>query len=176
MRTIQIEIDGRSYLWNGRQWTNERFLQPPVSVRHRLTRNLIRHLRELPDEELDAALVMDAARNVCDAGDLEEARTLAQRVLRSDPRDADAVEVLADILRKERRPREALELTESFQRRKHAGVLTVRAAAFCDVEEWDRAHTMVRRAMAVLKEREEESPATDRVMARLMSARLRTAA
>lgn len=170
MRTIAIDVEGKKYLWTGRAWTDSRFLRPPARIRAQLMRRLIQHLRELPDERLDRALVLDAARTCLEAGHLRDAESLARRVLRADPRCTEAAILTARALRAGGEPEAALEVTEPFTRRRNAELFTVRAAALCDLGRWQEADRAVRRAVAL--EKKDPSDETLEIMARVLSARL----
>ena len=174
MRTLPIKLDGRTYLWNGSTWTDERFLRPPGKVGNLLMGRLVQTLRRTRHAKVDGDLVLSAAAACATDGDLETASELASRVLRIDPRHVGAATLMATLLRKQRQPREALRVTESFQRRRDAALLVVRAAASCDVGDWEAADKLVRRAIAI--EKTNTRPETLRVLARVMSARARSAA
>lgn len=174
MRTIEIKVRGYSYLWNGSTWTDDRFLRPPTNVSHQLMSRLVQRLRRGRVEKSDLDLVLGAANACAEEGSLDDARRLAERALKVDPKHFGAAVALASVLRKLRLPRQAIKVTDSFARRRNAELLTVRAAAFCDVSEWDEGHKLVRRAIAI--DKTEVSPETLNVMARVMSARSRNAA
>lgn len=173
MRHIEIELEGSRYLWNGEHWTDANFMTPPTRVRSLLMSRLIDTLDQTPAGELDARLVTAVARASQDQGHLDEARRLLERLLEAVPDDMDAVAELAGVLRKQRLPRRAIRLTDGFTRRRHAGMLVERAAAFCDISEWDEAAKLVRRAVAY--QGKDAAPETLRVMARVVAAQSRSA-
>jgi len=82
--------------------------------------------------------------------------------------------VLATVLRRQRLPRRAIRVTDDFQRRRNTELLTVRAAAFADISEWDDAERFIRRAISI--DKTETGPGTLKVFARVLSARAREAA
>lgn len=174
MKTIEIEVDGNTYLWNGHTWTDDRFMRPPSNVRGQLMTRLVLKLMRTKFANLDVDLVVHVARACMEEGGLEEARKLAGRGLKADPKHIGAAIVLAEVLRKERLPRRAIKVTDDFARRRSAELLTVRAAAFCDISDWDNAEKLVRRALAI--EKADASPETLQVMTRVVSARSRDAA
>lgn len=174
MRTIAIKVQGQRYLWNGSTWTDERFLRPPAKVRGQLTGRLIAQLKRAPLKKLDVELVLRVAHACADEACLEDAQKLAARALKAHPKNAAAAVALASLLRRQRLPRQAIKVTDPFTRRRSAELLTVRAAAFCDISEWDEAEKLVRRAIAI--DKTEVSPETMQVMARVVSARARSAA
>ncbi len=174
MRSIAIELEGRKYLWTGRAWTDERFLRPPARVRAQLMRRLVETLRRLPDAQLDRALVIDAARSCLQAGHLDDAESLARRVLRAAPRCLEAAIVLARALRGQGKAEEAVAVTTPFQRRRSSELLTVRAAALCDLERWREAEKTIRRALAI--DKKDAGDETLEVMARVLSARAQRSA
>jgi tetratricopeptide (TPR) repeat protein len=174
MQTIRVDHLGKSYLWNGTAWTDDRFLRPPTGVRSALMQRLLERLAEPRAEKLDRTLVIEASRACMDEGLMVEAVALAERVLEIDPRHAGAAVALAEALRKQRLPRRAIRVTEPFQRRRDAALLTVRAAAYCDISEWDKAETLVRRAITI--SRADSTAETLHVFARVIAARARNAA
>lgn len=174
MQTIEIEVGGRKYLWNGSTWTDDRFLRPPEKVRSQLMSRLVRQLKYSPLKSLDLEVTLRAAEARAEEGHLEEAEKLARKALRADPKHVGAATALAGILRRERLPRHAIKVTEPFTRRRNAELHTVRAAAFADISDWDNAEKFVRRALAL--EKAEASSETLHVMARVVSARSREAA
>jgi len=174
MRTIEIELQGSRYLWNGSTWTDHRFLRPPTRVRTHLMKQLVRKIRHTRTADLNLDLVVQAANACMEEGHLADARKLAERALRADASHVGAATVLAAVLRKDRLPRRAIKVTDKFQRRHDAGLLTVRAAAFADISDWDNAEKFVKRALAV--EKTESSTETLKVLARVVSARSRSAA
>lgn len=173
MRRIEIELEGSRYLWNGSVWTDANHLTPPTRVRPLLMSKLIRRLDETTPDRLDVDLVIAAARASLEQGYLNEARLLLERVLDSDGPNMDAVALLAAVLRRQRLPRRAIRLTEPFTRRRHAPMLVERAAAFCDISDWEPAEKLVRRAISI--EGRDAAPETLRVMARVVAALARTA-
>ena len=174
MRTIEISVEGNTYIWNGETWTDERFLRPPSRVRHQLMRQLIGQLRRAPVARLDVDLVLAAASVSIDEGHPDDARGLAQLMLESNPRHVEAARVLATALRRLRQPRLAIDVTTPFARRRNAEILTVRAAAYCDISQWDEADKLIRRALTI--EDAASSPETVKVLARVILARSREAA
>lgn len=174
MQTIEIEVGGRKYLWNGSTWTDDRFLRPPTKVRGQLLGQLVRRLKHSPLKRLDIDVTLRAAEALAEEGDLDEAVKLAKKALRADPRHVGAATALANLLRKARLPRQAIKVTDDFTRRHSAELHTVRAAAFADISDWDQAEKSVRRALSL--DKAEASPETLQVMARVVSARSREAA
>jgi tetratricopeptide (TPR) repeat protein len=174
MRTLKVEVHGNLYHWNGSAWTDDRFLRPPSKVRSVLMQRLVDQLLRADDGDLDASLVVRAAQACMDEGYLDQAADLTSRVLELDPKHVGAATVLATVMRKQRLPRRAIRVTEPFQRFRNAEVLTVRAAAFADISEWDDAERFIRRAIAI--DKAEATPETLQVFARVISARAREAA
>lgn len=174
MDTIRIEVSGNAYLWNGESWTDDRYMRPPASVRGQLMTRLVRQLVYGKLAELDVDLAVRVARACLEEGDLEDARSVARKAVKADPDHLAAVTLLAEILRKERLPRRAIKLTDEYARRRNTELLTVRAAAFADISDWDNAETFVRRALAI--DKADASPETLQVMTRVLSARSREAA
>lgn len=174
MRLTEIEVDGRTYIWNGDTWTDEEYLRPPAHVRGQLTGRLVRRLNRARLKTLDIDLTLRVASACLEAGELEDAEKMARKVLRADPKHVGAAICLATVLRKLRRPRQVLKVTEPFIRRHDGRLHTIRAAAFADISDWDHAEKHVRRALVL--DKTEASAETLQVMARVVSARAREAA
>ena len=174
MRPIEIDVKGRTYIWNGETWTDEHYLRPPAHVRGQLTGRLVRQLHRARLGTLDIDLTLRVAHACLEEGDLEDAEKMARKALRADPDHAGAAICLATVLRKVRLPRQAIKVTEPFIRRHSAELHTVRAAAFADISDWDQAEKHVRRAISL--DKAEASPETLQVMTRVVSARSREAA
>lgn len=174
MRPIELELRGTRYTWNGSRWTDMRFLRPPARIRGELMSALVRQLDEAPSGELDVELALRAARTCCDEGLLIDARRIAERLVRECPDDVRAATVLAATLRRQRQPRRALRVTRPFAKVADADLLTVRAAAFCDISDWEAADRLVRRAVAL--QDSEISAETARVLGRVVAALTRSAA
>lgn len=174
MRTITVEIDGCSYLWNGSSWTDGRHLQPPTRVQPRLVPGLMAKLKRTPHARVDVELVTRAAESCLADGHLDDATALAQRVLRAKPDYVEAALVLAAVARRKRDPQTALEVTRRFVRRRRPDLHTVRAAALADLGRWKEAEKVVLRAMS--QSGDEARPETVRVMARVMNAKVKAAA
>jgi len=174
LQSIEVEVDGTRFLWSGRSWTDDRFLQPPARVRGLLMGRLVQQLEATADDAINLDLVTAAARVCFEAGQLRETEQLARRVLRAEPRSIEAAMLLAEVARRQRRPREALEITEPFGRRRSARLHSLRAAAFADIGDWDAADKALRRAIKI--DKADVSTETLRVMARIVAARTRSTA
>lgn len=174
MRPIEIELRGTTYTWNGSRWTDMRFLRPAARIRGQLMHALVRRLDEAPAGDLDVELALRVARACCDEGLLIDSRRLAERLLRERPDDVRAATVLASTLRRQRQPRRALRVTRPFAKVADADLLTVRAAAYCDISDWEAADRFVCKAVAL--QDSEISAETARVLGRVVAAITRSAA
>lgn len=174
MRTIEVELQGKTYGWDGSRWIDSRFLRPPTRIRARLMQELVRSVESAPAGELDNELALRVAGACGDEGMLAAARRLAELVLRETPGDVRAATLLAQTLRRQRQPRRALRVVRPFAKAADAELQTVRAAAFADIGKWESADRAVRRAVALQKR--EISTETARVLARVLAATVRSAA
>ncbi len=92
--------------------------------------------------------LLNLAKQARDAGRLELALALARRALTERPGDCGTAAVVSAVLRKLKRPREALAATEELAGSTYVPLLTSRAAALCDLERWTEALELIVRALA----------------------------
>lgn len=148
---IKVQLNGQTYTWTGHNWVDGFFVKPPTSI--------IRELNLLVDSQL--ALNDDAVTDVYelvrragesrDAAQYDRAERLARRALALEPKNHTGAAVLCSCLRAHGRPLEALAETEKFMPTGNAALLTSRAAAYCDIREWEKAKQSVGRSLAIQK-------------------------
>lgn len=174
MRPITIELRGTRYTWNGSRWADARFLRPPARLRAQLMQQLVRSVDGAASGQLDVELALRVAAACGDEGLLIDARRLAERLVQERPDDVRAATLLATTLRRQRQPRRALRVTRRFAKVRDAELLTVRAAAYCDISDWEQADRLIRRAVVLAGAGISAEAA--RVVARVVAAKARSAA
>lgn len=148
-KIIEIEIEGRKYTWDGRCWLDSSYLVPPISILLKLNA-LIKDALEEEDAMIsDEKEILSRAHAARAMKQYERAEKLVCRVLKNNPFNFSVVSVLSAILREKGQPDKAIELTEPFKNSKNAALLTSRAAAFCDLGEWELAKKQIAKVLAI---------------------------
>lgn len=164
-----VELDGKGYIWTGRDWyESETFLRPAGFVISRLNLLLARQLVEEDLSTTDVEILLTNARAARDTSQHKRAERVARRVLELSPGHRGALAILCSTLRAAGRPRQALKETHAFRGIEYPPLLTSRAAAYCDLKQWEAAKREVGRALAM------KTPASDEafsVVRRIKAAR-----
>ena len=146
----EIFMDGSAYIWNGNRWYQaSSFLTPPTSAIIKLEIFLLAALQEEDSKISDIDDLLDRARQAGEAHQQERAVAIAQRVLKVEPLNAGAAEILCSALRALSRPGQAIKETQAFKDTDHVPLLIARAAALCDLEKWAEASSEIKRARAL---------------------------
>ncbi len=139
MTQKKVELSGKFYVWNGRQWYDERtHVTPPLVILTKLNKMLQR-------EELTVTnprVLLDQAVSARQVGDLDRSERLARRILTLVPGHRPAIAMLSAILRQRLQPEQALVVTEAY-RTTNPAISTSRAAALCDLSRWAEAKTEI---------------------------------
>jgi len=148
---FEVTLGGKRYTWTGKRWYGPDFLEPPKTVIAELDA-LAAPRFDADDAALsDVQELLDAAKNLEDAGHDARALNLARKALARDPDHHGAAPVVMSILRKTGRSEEALVLADGFVSAgtKYPPLLTSRAAALCDLGRWDEALRQIRQVFAI---------------------------
>jgi len=147
---IKVQLDGKTYTWSGTEWCEDRtFLIPPEVVVRKLNALLTKQM-ELEDlQSSDVQDLLNGATQARDALQYERAERLAHRCLQVSPGHVGALAILCSTLRASGQPRRALLETSPFRKASYAPLLTSRAAAYCDLKQWDEAKREIGRALAI---------------------------
>jgi len=149
-RSIDIELDGKRYVWTGGGWYEaETFLKPPQVVVRRLNELVTKELEQEDADISDVFILLARARTAREAQQYHRAERLARQCLRLDPHNQAALAVLCAVLRARGQPQRALDETEAYSGTTHPPLLTSRAAALCDLNRWEEAKTTIGRALAI---------------------------
>lgn len=146
----QVEVDGVSYIWNGKFWVNSRtFLAPPRAVESILNQKLSRELSIEDAKETNPEVLLKNARIARDNCQYQRALELCYRVLAMRSGHLGVAAVLCSVLRSKGMPERALHETQAFKGRAYIPLLVSRAAAMCDLEMWEDAKKEIGKALAV---------------------------
>jgi len=164
---VRISLNGRDYLWTGKEWCDARTFTAPHQT-------LVRELNARLEEQLagedsaisNVAVLIERAGAARDALQHSRAEKLVRRALKLAPGNLATLTVLCSILRARGRPQQALAETDAFKRESHPPLLTSRAAALCDLRRWEEAKREIGRALAIAGSEEAFS-----VMRRIKAAR-----
>jgi tetratricopeptide (TPR) repeat protein len=146
---ILFTYQAHDYLWNGTTWVDRATQKiPPKSIVQILNAELGRQGESIADSEVDPeAMVRKASLLREISPDVSE--KILRRALAMHPNRLDIIVALAAILRSRHRPESALELTQSLLNQRSTPLFTTRAAAWCDLGEWEKAKKEVARALAI---------------------------
>jgi hypothetical protein len=192
---MHVNLDGRTYVWDGRAWCDaETYLTPPDSVLSKLNRCLpyrpkrqrmrpsrsrrtpmgapatsrrVARTRGKPGPRDERVVrLLAQARRARRKGDLRRADAIVREALECSPGNLAALAMLCSVLRARRRPAQALKETDPYRTEADAPLLTSRAAAYCDLGRWGSAKREIARALAM-----NDSEQAMSVMRRIKAAR-----
>lgn len=143
-----VQLDGKSYTWNGNGWCGPDNAVPPKIIVDTLNRRIATQL-EIEDLEIaDADELIKVARDAQKAGQKNRALNLASRAYQLQP-SAGTAAVYCSYLRSCNKPAEALEVADRFSKDRYPPILTSRAAALCDLERWEEGLKQIRQVLAI---------------------------
>ena len=152
---VRMSYEGHTYQWTGKTWIDaECFETVSLALGQQLNALAASQLEAADDELTTVEELLDAARQRREGRNLTMALKLTERAVVKQPGNAGANATLCAILRDLGRSKEALEKTDHMDKVSSAPLLTTRAAACCDIEEWARAKRIVGRALAIRKDGE----------------------
>lgn len=146
---ITVKLDSGKYLWDGSKWIDiKNFTIPPLAIIEKLNEEI----KDIDLDYRDMALtdLTTMASNFKDNGNIYKALEIIEYVLSKVPDDSATLSVLCSLLRKNGKPDEALIRTDNYNH-PNTALLTSRAAAMCDLEQWEEAKREVGRALAMTK-------------------------
>lgn len=147
---VEVELNGKRYTRNGSSWyETETFLTPPLVI----VRQLDRLLDQSPSREelalTDVEKLLQRAHDASLSALHGRAEALARRALQLSPGHLGALAMLSSALRAQGRPKQALEETAPWRRENYSPLLTSRAAALCDMDQWEEAKRVIGRVLAM---------------------------
>jgi len=148
-RTFTVRLEGTDYKWTGKEWVNSKtHICPPKMLVKRLEAKA-RPQFDMEDENItDFDELLSSARSAKSARQFRRACKLAQRavLIASDSFGANAV--LCACLRSINEPQRAIDSTAHLSNSNYGPLLVSRAAAYCDLNEWERAKDTIGRVLA----------------------------
>jgi tetratricopeptide (TPR) repeat protein len=149
-KTYTVELEARSYTWNGRSWFASRTFQaPPAALTSRLNELLAPLLESEDSAVTDFQGLLRIAQAARGAAQYKRAEAAARRAIELQPSSEPAHAVLCSVLRHLGASDRAVQETEHFRSAKYPPLLISRAAALCDLERWEEAKATVGRALAI---------------------------
>jgi len=165
--SFTIELEGCSYVWNGRRWfTLGTYQAPPMALASRLNERLASILASEDAKVTDFDGLLRIAQVARDAAQYKRAEAAIRRAVELQPASEPAHAILCSLLRHLGAPERAIQDTEHLGAFRYSPLLTSRAAAFCDLERWEEAKSTIGRALAI-----GESEAAFEVMHRIKAKR-----
>ncbi len=148
--TVTVELEGKSYMWNGSAWhETTTFMSPPSMIIPKLNNRLSDALEEEDENIADIHLLIKRAVNARDWLQYSRSEKLARRILELEPSNQPALAILCATLRAKGFPQKALTETDDYKNLPYPALLTSRAAALCDLERWEEAKKTVGRSLAI---------------------------
>lgn len=148
--TIRVELEGRTYQWNGQRWFDiATQTSPPRTLAQKLDQRVAGTLDRQEARISDPQELMTRAKAARDAGQTARAEKLVRRVLKLRPGHKGALAIYTSLLRRRGAPEKALEVSEPYRKTDYPPLLVSRAAALCDLERWQEAKRVVGRALAL---------------------------
>jgi tetratricopeptide (TPR) repeat protein len=151
----KIIYKGNTYFRSKSRWLDENYLTVPDAVSYELDRRYqsedLNEILASPDTRLllkeAGKYKEEASRSSGDMG-LHRAERVIRRLLEVDPENEAGAAVLSSILRARKRPLQGLKETERFVKTAGVPLLTSRAAAHCDLNQWDEANKLIEEILA----------------------------
>lgn len=144
-----VLLDGATYIWTGSSWLDSNFIKPPATVIQRLNGLLEPQLAADDLDTTDIYELTHRARLAREAKQYARAESIARRVLQLHPENHAAATVLCASLRARGLASQALQDTDRFKFSENVPLLTSRAAALCDLHQWEEAKRVIGRALAL---------------------------
>jgi tetratricopeptide (TPR) repeat protein len=119
-----------------------------MSIAQHLNRMLEADLSAQDEALGDPDALTNEARTAMAAGQLGRALRLIQRALEITPDHEGRAATAVSLLRKAKRPDDALPILARFRQTSYVPLLVTGAAVLCDVERWEDALKVIRRALA----------------------------
>ena len=148
--TMTVELEGKSYMWNGSAWDEATtFLSPPSMIIAKLNNRLSDVIEEEDENIVDIHLLIKRAVNARNWLQYSRSEKLARRILKLEPSNQPALAILCATLRARGYAQKALDETDDYKNLSYPVLLTSRAAALCDLGRWEEAKKTVGRSLAI---------------------------
>lgn len=145
-----VELEGKGYIWDGSAWCElETFLRPPGAVVSKLNRQIQDQLTQSDEAATDFQELLSRAKIARDAKQLQRSERLLRRALTIKPDHRGVLAILCSLLRDRGASERALAETHAFRDLSYPPLLTSRAAAYCDLGQWEEAKREIARVLAM---------------------------
>ena len=145
---MEVKLDGITYRWDGRKWTDPDDGLPPVGLCRRLSQMFAAEINAMDDAISDPSELTKLAQYAANANDQGRAIKLAKRAFEMDSQNEGRAATLVSVYRKVHRPDAAVFILDAFPNARFGPLLTTLAALLCDLERWEEALAMIKRALA----------------------------
>jgi tetratricopeptide (TPR) repeat protein len=150
MKPFTVDLEGRSYTWNGRSWFDSRTYQaPPAALASKLNEFLASYLASEDAKITDFPGLLQIAQIARDASQYKRAEAAVRRAIELQPSSEPAFAILCSVLRHLGASDRAVQATEHLRSSSYLPLLVSRAAALCDLERWEEAKATIGRALAL---------------------------
>lgn len=161
----RVIFENREYEWDGKTWYDRKScIIPPLHIMHKLNGLIFNELTNEDEQINDVSELFQRARSAKETVQHNRAEIILKRILKLSPNNLPALSMLCSTLRENGEPARALEVTDPFKNHKSEYLLASRAAAFCDLEQWEEAYQQIKKAIEVAGKRTEF---TDSVLNRI---------
>ena len=150
MKPFTIDLEGCSYTWNGRSWFDSRtYHAPPAALASKLNELLASHLAIEDAAITDFNGLLRIAQVAREASQYKRAEVALRRAIQLEPSSEAAFAILCSVLRHLGASDRAIRETQHLSSSRYSPLVVSRAAAFCDLEEWEKAKSTLSRALAM---------------------------
>lgn len=150
IKPFTVDLEGRSYTWNGKKWFDSRTYQAPPTVLVSKLNELLSSPLEVEDSTVtDFQGLLRIAQVARDAAQYKRAEAAIRRAIELEPSSEPALAILCSVLRHLGASDRAVQETGHVRSPRYQPLLVSRAAALCDLERWEEAKATVGRALAM---------------------------
>lgn len=151
MDQIQAELNGENFIWTDAGWCNaSTFMAPPSTITTQLDFKYLTLLEEQDKEISDREELLNRSTRALIAKQFRRAWKILLRIWNeSEQEDFAVLSKMSSLLRESNRPQEALNITEEYKDKRYSAIITSRAAAMCDLYQWEDAKKEIGRALAI---------------------------
>jgi hypothetical protein len=146
-----INFSGILYTWNEKCWVGPDHIKPPEIIITKLNRKLKIYLLREDQKIADTSVLAQRTKIARENSDYARAERIARRILQLEPNHQFGIAILCATLRGMGMPQRALDETDLYKFTKNPALLTSRAAAFCDLGNWEKAKKTIAMALAIAK-------------------------
>ncbi|MBL8792723.1 MAG: hypothetical protein JNM56_02330 [Planctomycetia bacterium] len=146
---IVLTLNGNSYSWDGNHWYGTTdYTVPSLAIINRLNASIADQVAAEDAAVTDLSELLSRAKRAQATGQLQRALRLARRAFEGNRKHLGAAAVLCGVLREIGRPTEALAIANTAGVYEYPPILTTRAAALCDLGQWNEALRQINAVIA----------------------------